>query len=551
MKDERKPLDLRDYTTPDGHSVFKQVTIDAETGDLVEVELTQEIQEQLEDKAQEAAAEIDNASTERVLKAVKMVQDMTDKKRGAVRNVIDNLLSEDTRKQLEAARPVIAAVDELAELAPYIEEELKKPEYNGQTLEELLDTLLPRDLLNLPEDGTLYKAMKAARAAKRKADNLKKLQQEGRRTRQAMKASAKESGAIMEIKGGNLTFFSSQNLWDSFAPGRISRMGTLDKRYIDENTGLVKKFSFEPGEIEELEPGDISVKAFSLLSAITKNTVDNIYEEFVKGGSITFYVKGVLEKFTDDPRTLYDEQLNLDRKTAGVLYLEKLLEPLQGYIGTTGDGSRYSVFNYVGYDAATDTMTIQTPYLYQLWQSTQAAYFERQEHLAIARSNNRKPAADDFTPLEVNNLFKGKAYTANEITLEIAVYITNVLLTAGGAPGKQKKATIAYKTIIDNCPRFKAKLAEIEARPAIEILEDGTTKNNASTYNAELKKIKSAFDLILDPERCDATRLYNFTKIEPAKKKKNGSIQVIAPTKSKLADKLVIEWQRKAADQAL
>ena len=436
-------------------------------------------------------------------------------------------------------------VQELDELEPYLTAELNDPKYNGATMDDLLDAAETDDNGNILETSLFMQALRSARA---KSAQIKR-QAEGRNTRRALKEQAIKSGAIMEIKGGNLAFFSSAELWDAFAPGRISKMGTLDKSYIDPDTGLIKKAQFDEGELTTLNASEISIKAFSLLNAIMKNTVENPLEEFIKGGDITFYVKGVLEKFTDDPRTLYGGPPGLDRKTAGVLYLEKLFEPLQGYIGTIDDGSRYSVFNYIGYDTSSDTMTVKTPYLYQLWRITQTAYFKRQKNILDARAEGKKPTKTDFMPLETNSLFKGKSYTANETTFEIAVYITNVILTAGAkSGGKTKKTEIRYSTIIENCPRLKSKLEEIERRPTVEMMQNGKRKNNVDSYNKELKKIKSAFDLILDENRCDAKKHYEFISIEPSKVNKKGKVEIIAPTKSRINEKLIIKWRRKPDD---
>ena len=472
------------------------------------------------------------------------------------------------RPLIERFKPVFDFYEEIEKLQPYLQEELKKPEYeealpfireafddpeyNELCIEDIIDYefttagALTQALQaqEPPADSLTFKAVAAARAAA-----LIQARAAGRATRQQLKSDAQAINAIMCLSGGNYPIFSKRELWDAFAPGRICKMGTLNPAYIDEKTGAVKKqVSYESGEIIPLDADEISLKAYLLLCSILGNSVDNVREEFIKDGRITFYVKGVLQAFTDDPRTLTDEQLNLDRKTAGALYLENLFKPLQEYIGTTENGSRWSVFNYIGYNAANDTMTIQTPYIYKLWEATQGAYFARLKRIEAARSNNKKPAKADLKPLEINSLFKGKAYNAHPTTLEIAIYITNVLLTAGNN-GTQKKTEISYRTLIKNCPRLNNSLSDIEARPNIETTPDGKTINNARRYNDELKKIKSAFDLILDPEKCDATNKYDFINIEPSKIKKNGQQEIIPPTKSQLNGKITIHWRRKDDEQ--
>lgn len=589
MSDDRKPIDLK-YTkaaldalrekgggtidrellekaTIADKPVFKIVDADPETGDLLGYELTPEMQEALSKRIKDTQntliemADGDEKIAETARKALAKATAATENIRAAVKEIRDNVLTGDTIKQwrdiLERARPVIDALDELQELTPYIEAELKKPEYNGVTLDELLNDIAPADLLDLPEDSTLFKAMQAARSTR---DQLQAARQ-ARETRQAQKEKAKQANAIMQIKGGNYPVFSKAELWDAFAPQRICKMGTLDPAFIDDKTGEIMKRDLQEGEeIMPLDALDVPLRALMLLNAVMGNSVDNYRQNFVKNGEITFYVKGVLQSITDDPRILTDNQLNMDRKTAGAVYLENLFKPLQGYIGTTENGSRWSVFNYIGYEALSDTMTVQTPYIYQLWRSTQEAYFDRQQRQIEAHADDRRPKKDDFKPLEINSLFKDKAYTADETTLEIAIYITNVLLTAGGR-GRRKITEIQYTTLIKNCPRFRKRLQEIEARPNTEIMPDGKKRNNTAIYNTELRKIKSAFDLILDPEKCDALQYFDFIDIQPANVTKEGQIQFIPPTKKnidgkttekrigstvyKINGKIFIEWSKK------
>lgn len=361
----------------------------------------------------------------------------------------------------------------------------------------------------------------------------------GREQRQELKANAEEKGAIMNLRGGNFDFFSSIDLWDAYSPAKIYKIGSLDPAYIDTETGAITKPNLKIGEeIEQLTAADISIKALALLAAVIKNSVENVRENFVKDGQITFYVKGVLEAFTDDPRTLNDNQLNLDRKTAGVIYLEKLFAPMQGYIGQLPNGSRWSIFNYIGYDANADTMTIQAPYTYQLWKREQTQYFETVKAREKLIEQGKRTTKRDYTPLKVNSYFKNKAYTENEITLEIAVYITNRILQAGGAKGQQKKTELLFSELIKKCSRLNDAWQNIESRT--------NTTNKTALYNAELRKIKRAIEIIQDPEKCDFLNEYEFIDIQPAKvNKKTGRAELIPPTKKKLETKLTIIWSRK------
>ena len=76
----------------------------------------------------------------------------------------------------KAAGPLMDAYEELQELRPYIDAELKKPQYNGVTLEELLEPFKPSDLLDLPADSLLYKVLEEARKTKALTIKYNKLQ---------------------------------------------------------------------------------------------------------------------------------------------------------------------------------------------------------------------------------------------------------------------------------------------------------------------------------------------------------------------------------------
>lgn len=440
---------------------------------------------------------------------------------------------------------------ELAELNEYLERETEKPEYKGKDIDALLISYVNDD--NEENKLLFIRALTAAR----EAADIVLSQKEGRKERQRLRDNATSKGAIMEIRGGNYPIFSRKSLRDAFAPGRLCKLGTLDTCYIDEN-GYINKRNFESGEILPLNASEIQSNPFLLLSAILANSVDNVREEFVQGGTITFYVKGVLSEMEIDPRSYIhkeDQKERPDRKTAAVLYLENLFRPLQEYIGMTENGSRYSVFNYIGYDADADTMTIQTPYIYQLWTATQQDYFERQDRLKRAYNAGKKPNKDDLTPLEINNLFKKRAYTEDEITRDIAIYLTNVMLAAGGKPGQIKTTKLSFRTIINGCERLKTRLLEIEEQPA-KSAKKGKKTNKTATYNAVLKKFKGAVRLILDPERCDALKYYDFLEISPAKgiRDEKGNIiswEFIPPTKSTIKNQIIIKWRRKPENKTV
>lgn len=442
-----------------------------------------------------------------------------------------------------AAPAVLEFMAEIDELRPFLEEELKKPEYDGRTLDDLLAGT-EEDITDAAfEDTLLMQAITAARAAK-EAHAVIDAQNAGRQLRRQLKENAKKHGAVMELRGEILPVFSSEILWDAFSPGRISKMGELCRDAIDAETGRLETGNLKQGAIIPINALDISFKALMLLNSITANSVENYRQYFIQDGAITFYVKGVLDDLGVDPRIRNDMQLNFDRKTAGVLYLEKQLEPLLSLIGTAPDGSRYSILSYDGYNVDSDTMTIRTPYLFRLWKDTQVKYSIRKQARELRISEGKKPLKKDLKPLEVNSLFKTLAYKEDDAVLEIAVYITNILLKAGKGAHKTE---ISFKTLIKNCPRLQERLSELEALPNTEKLPDGKRRNNVARYNTELRKIAKAYNLIMDTDKCEALNHFQFVKFTPTKED-GGSRKLIPPTKSTLDGKIYIEWSRISTD---
>lgn len=472
---------------------------------------------------------------------------------------IKKLLHDESQKIIDSK----TLYDELVELEPFIEEELQK---KNTSFLQYFENYTFGELLELQKDpeSEFSKLLELARKTKLLNEYLTP-QQAGRAARLDSRKKAEEVNAIMSM--GNYTIFSSNELWNAFAPGRIVKMGTLDRNFINEETGEVIKQNstddlIKTGEFEEPKALDIPYRTFMLITTIMQNSVGDVKKELIQDGKITFYVKGIIEKFAADPRGLISEelkedlqsqQLTLDRKTAGVLYLEDQFKPLQELIGITPNGSRYSVFNYVGYDAETDTMTITSPYIYQLWKTTQELYFKRRRNLTTAKNNTSKaPEKDDIKPLEINYLFKGATYHEDPITLEIAVYITNTILLAG-YKGKPKTTEINYTTLINKCPRLRERLADIESKRGT-LTDTGKPVNVTALYNLEFKKIKRAFDLIQDPDKCDFLKEYKIIKLEPEKeekdkkKTKKNYIEFLPPTKSLIDGKMIIRWKKKKDD---
>ena len=349
------------------------------------------------------------------------------------------------------------------------------------------------------------------------------------------KGLAADAGAITSLQDGCLAFFSRKDLTDAFAPERIAKIGSLPADAIVPETGAIRRTE----KIESISALDIPYRAYAFLNAVIANSIHNNITV-----PITFYVKGVLNSLNIKPRisssgTNNKPEGHLCKKDTGAVYLERLFRPLLNHVGLLPDGSRFPVLIYKGYDARTGTMTVSSPYLGRLWHIVHTEYKFRDD-------NRRKTGRKKTRPLEINCLFRKEAIKADETTLEIAVYLTNVLLRSGKSK-KWKTTSINYKTLIEYCPRLSEILSEIDREPSKRKIFDadgkptGKTKNNTARFNGALKKIGKAVELILNPEKCSATELYELS-FSPSEVR-GGKSTFIPPTKSRLNEKIIIRWR--------
>ena len=86
-------------------------------------------------------------------------------------------------------------------------------------------------------------------------------------------------------------------------------------------------------------------------------------------------------------------------------------------------------------------------------------------------------------------------------------------------------------------------MAEIEKTPAGATGKTGKRINKTAQYNSALRKIARAFDLIMDMEKCDALKHFEFIEFSPTKEKGNRR-EFIPPTKSTLDGEIFIKWRR-------
>lgn len=551
--------DIKDSLTIDGKPVFKSVRIDPKTGDLLEWQLAPEFEAKTVTRSKYIKTAMELLLVTEGNKAAEYMQAAAaenEEIKGAIKEIL-NYLKENHQEIKDTADNVQADLaaaqslwNEIQELKPYITEELRDPKYRQLSFSDLIGRGTLGELLEMSRDSDseLAQILDAARASKAAENTVLtrvfKMQEEKSR-RQTKRENARKSGAVMSVKNEALLFFSDPLFQDAFNPQKIDIMAGLESENdIEAETGKIKDRAIERKEQLRASAVEIPLSFLSLLAAIGASTVDDKRKEKIPSNKVTFYVDGVLNQIAPDKRAIYGRQIDIFGKDPGEQYIEAQIAALQKYIGKIG-GSRYSIISFESYDSDSDTMTVRMPYLYELLRRTQDKYFKNKKEIENTPKKNINKA---LAPPMTNELFKMSAFTVNQTTLQIAVTITNSMLQAGKSKGKDKKYSIKFKTLISECPALKETLEELENLPQEEKIKSGTTSQK---YNAELKKIGSAIDLILNPEKCRATEYFKIKSISPAKRLNNPSAEesianykFIPPTKTKLEEMLIIEYER-------
>lgn len=192
-------LDIIEKLTFEGSPVFSEVVTDPETGELLDYKLTPEMQELLEARYKEIAqagaalAKVNgatlkkmqdaankaieplikaSASTNKLMDIISKATDPYKQLVTAVNEVTNKVVSSETREMIRQMRdtlqPLQDLLNEIEQLEPYLKAELEKPEYEGRTLDSIMHSLTPGEMMELlrDKDSYLRRAFEAARAAR-------------------------------------------------------------------------------------------------------------------------------------------------------------------------------------------------------------------------------------------------------------------------------------------------------------------------------------------------------------------------------------------------
>lgn len=328
-------------------------------------------------------------------------------------------------------------------------------------------------------------------------------------TAKKRKEKAAEIGALMTIDR-RIATPSNEALQHAFNGFSIFNLPGTAEDFDFDKTGKLNTFSLNGMELEaqsEIYTAFLGAMLQAVLKTDALNTDNNI----------TFYVPRIYRELGLNYRKI---EVNKDNEKPVIIRadtpaqearlqdLMKIIQPFDGLVGKTPDGSFYRVLSFSKYDAESDTMTLNSPYLYKV----------RENALKLQIKENHSP---------LNLLFHSTvAKERNHEAVELANRILAGLLRRGTTPNSKGLVEweAKYKTLIEDCPQLYNALADIEKN---------SEKHKTQRYNNKLRNtFRTAFKII--EEQSDAPCYYLDLKIDKS-----------CPTKSMLRNKLKITHKGK------
>lgn len=391
---------------------------------------------------------------------------------------------------------------------------------------------LEKILESAAEDIEAYRQLKAAEARNKIiAEKREKAIQE--------RIRAIEAGAII-LEDKHLATFSSKELGSSLTSNCIKYLDA-DAAQFDETGRLI-----DPNvAFNELFTGHYAFLMF-FCSALKQKLVDNENTIQVQGkdATVKIYLPNAFKFLSLDPRqyaALRGD--NEDIKQLRVeMFKEKIL-PFEKFVGCLPNGSYYRVLLFKGYDSKTDSILIESPYIYKLYEiENNKKYYLSLNELLHSNLAGEPSAAIEFAVAILNSL-KQRGLHKDTQQLQLTKRTTKtrgktVIENYSTVEADQVEAqAITFRAnwrnfIQEKCPQLAAKL---------DAVMTSDKKNKAMYFNKILADtVKVAYRII--KYKSDAFQYYKGLTFEPCYT--DGELK--APTKSQLANtNLVVKHKGK------
>ena len=218
-----------------------------------------------------------------------------------------------------------------------------------------------------------------------------------------------------------------------------------------------------------------------------------------------------------------------------------LLTPLERYVGMLPNGSMYRFAAFAGWDAESEIVTINAPYLYKLIEANaQNLYVKKAPQLT-----SRDPAATEIAIYLLQRMRKRGALSDQELEERRASRKARLEgVTYDLDPMRQKNPQITYRvsfeTVVRDCPMIQRQLDEILNMKKLDADGNPTDEPEAgrkiaNEFNKRARRVfESAFRILR--EDTEAKDLPNL-RIE---NESSGEY----PTKTHIRKNIVITWSK-------
>ena len=266
--------------------------IDPDTGEIDVDKLTDEQRQEIQRAAEKVSAAVKSAWDS---DAFRQLQE-------TIKRISRSLVTEETRETLQEiynnlrlAQDLLKEIEELED--PYLNDELKKPEYGGATIDDLLRQYEIRDLQQLPENSLLYKALAAARTARNAALPV---------------IDSYRTSAI-NTPVDRVNFLAWDDFKETGGQIRFNLMSDRDKRNPDKmQLDITARFSLSFAD----DPGITTTKELNHFDRRLQQAVDTIYtggQDIILIGDLYFAMGGKTAKPSENQREKIIKSLQKQR----------------------------------------------------------------------------------------------------------------------------------------------------------------------------------------------------------------------------------------------
>ena len=376
------------------------------------------------------------------------------------------------------------------------------------------------------------------------------------------RSKAIEKGALMSL-GGHVAAYSDYDLRNALNGFSIFRLpSTMDIKNAFDQKGMLNMLLMQQIDFIELD----KLQSGFLYAVVL--AVDH-YTDYEKT-TVTLYLPEICREMKIDPRT-YSSKRNKSENSLSYAELRlnamlSILAPFDPLVGRTPDGSYYRLLTFESYDKESESLTVDTPYLFKLKEITSGKTRQLQKLLHSDVANEPNTAAVELASRILIGIVDRGVRTPDSKTSKAEQRATKKTTTKTDKngqkttttifydnPGDEKQVlpktftyTVKYSTLVNECPQLKKELEDIEIRGDKNYQGDKKIARPAQAYNKKLQDVFNAAYRIIT-EKSDAPARYidfELPKMQRTIKGKSCECFEI-PTKSTLNRKMVITHKGK------